>query len=144
MIILFPVFNHGTRLIMSDLVTSNFRPMSMDLHRVPTLKQLVSLDLISFQKYFPSAEIQVDYSSDTQLRAMICLNVLSLSLCPGGSTYCALASLVLMNRLNTLTSDQLEKIKRWCIFRQKSGFHGRPNKPVDTCYSFWVGASLKV
>ena len=63
----------------------------------------------------------------------------------GGSTYCALASLVLMNRLETsLTSDQLEKIKRWCIFRQKSGFHGRPNKPVDTCYSFWVGASLKV
>ncbi|CAB4016161.1 Geranylgeranyl transferase type-1 subunit beta [Paramuricea clavata] len=62
----------------------------------------------------------------------------------GGSTYCALASLVLMNRLESLTSDQLEKIKRWCIFRQKSGFHGRPNKPVDTCYSFWVGASLKL
>ena len=49
-----------------------------------------------------------------------------------------------MNRLETLTSDQLEKIKKWSIFRQKSGFHGRPNKPVDTCYSFWVGASLKV
>ena len=52
----------------------------------------------------------------------------------GGSTYCALASLVLMNRLETsLTYDELEKIKRWCIFRQKSGFHGRPNNPVDTC-----------
>ena len=49
-----------------------------------------------------------------------------------------------MNRLEALTSDQLEKIKKWSIFRQKSGFHGRPNKPVDTCYSFWVGASLKV
>ncbi|XP_046839184.1 geranylgeranyl transferase type-1 subunit beta-like isoform X2 [Xenia sp. Carnegie-2017] len=62
----------------------------------------------------------------------------------GGTTYCALASLVLMNRLDTtFTSYRLEKIKRWCIFRQKSGFHGRPNKPVDTCYSFWVGASLK-
>ena len=63
----------------------------------------------------------------------------------GGSSYCALAALVLMGRLETAFSpDQLEKIKRWCIFRQKSGFHGRPNKPVDTCYSFWVGASLKV
>ena len=28
--------------------------------------------------------------------------------------------------------------------RQQSGFQGRPNKPVDTCYSFWVGATLKV
>lgn len=64
---------------------------------------------------------------------------------PGGSTYCALASLVLMNRLETtFTADELEKIKRWCICRQKSGFNGRPNKPVDTCYSFWVGASLEV
>lgn len=63
----------------------------------------------------------------------------------GGSTYCALASLVLMNRLETtFTADELEKIKRWCICRQKSGFNGRPNKPVDTCYSFWVGASLEL
>ena len=28
--------------------------------------------------------------------------------------------------------------------RQQNGYHGRPNKPVDTCYSFWVGATLKV
>ncbi|XP_028411287.1 geranylgeranyl transferase type-1 subunit beta-like [Dendronephthya gigantea] len=63
----------------------------------------------------------------------------------GGSSYCALAALVLMGRLETAFSpDQLDKIKKWCIFRQKSGFHGRPNKPVDTCYSFWVGASLKL
>jgi geranylgeranyl transferase type-1 subunit beta len=25
-----------------------------------------------------------------------------------------------------------------------AGFHGRCNKPSDTCYSFWVGASLDV
>ena len=64
---------------------------------------------------------------------------------PGGSTFCALASLVLMNQLDSsLVADELEQIKRWCLFRQKSGFQGRPNKPVDTCYSFWVGASLEV
>ena len=63
----------------------------------------------------------------------------------GGSTFCALASLVLMNQLDSsLVADELEQIKRWCLFRQKSGFQGRPNKPVDTCYSFWVGASLQV
>ena len=31
---------------------------------------------------------------------------------------------------------------RRCLQRQQSGFNGRPNKPVDTCYSFWLGASL--
>lgn len=63
----------------------------------------------------------------------------------GGSTFCALASLVLMNQLNSsFEAKELEKIKRWCLVRQKSGFQGRPNKPVDTCYSFWVGASLEL
>lgn len=63
----------------------------------------------------------------------------------GGSTFCALASLALMNRLDSsFAAEELEKIKRWCLFRQKSGFQGRPNKPVDTCYSFWVGASLEL
>jgi hypothetical protein len=31
---------------------------------------------------------------------------------------------------------------RWLLLRQDTGFNGRPNKLVDTCYSFWVGASL--
>lgn len=61
----------------------------------------------------------------------------------GGSTFCALASLHLMGHLDTCFKPRdLEKLKRWCLVRQKSGFQGRPNKPVDTCYSFWVGASL--
>ena len=64
---------------------------------------------------------------------------------PGGSTFCAVASLVLMNRLEVaLMTRQIKRLKRWCIMRQESGFQGRPNKPVDTCYSFWVGATLKV
>ena len=28
--------------------------------------------------------------------------------------------------------------------KQDSGFQGRPNKDPDTCYSFWVGATLKL
>lgn len=39
---------------------------------------------------------------------------------------------------------QIEKLKRWCISRQESGFQGRPNKSVDTCYSFWIGGTLKL
>ena len=50
-----------------------------------------------------------------------------------------------MNRLkSSFEPQELEQIKKWCLFRQKSGFQGRPNKPVDTCYSFWLGASLEV
>jgi len=63
----------------------------------------------------------------------------------GGSTFCAIASLVLMKQLDSsFVAKELEQIKRWCLFRQKSGFQGRPNKPVDTCYSFWLGASLEL
>ena len=63
----------------------------------------------------------------------------------GGSTFCAIASLVLMNRLQgAFNEKQVKRLKRWCISRQQTGFQGRPNKPVDTCYSFWVGATLKV
>jgi len=63
----------------------------------------------------------------------------------GGSTFCALASLVLMGKLHEAFSPkELERIKRWCLQRQQSGFQGRPNKPVDTCYSFWIGASLDI
>lgn len=66
-------------------------------------------------------------------------------LCTGGWTYCAIASLRLMGRLEeALSQRELDRIRRWCIMRQQTGFHGRPNKPVDTCYSFWVGATLEV
>lgn len=63
----------------------------------------------------------------------------------GGSTFCAVAALFLMNRLKTSFSEKkLKQLQRWCVCRQQSGFQGRPNKPTDTCYSFWVGATLKV
>lgn len=62
----------------------------------------------------------------------------------GGSTFCAVASLHLMGTLNTLTTNQIERLKAWCLNRQTTGFNGRVNKPWDTCYSFWIGSTLKV
>ncbi|MGH0163438.1 UNVERIFIED_CONTAM: hypothetical protein FKN15_067516 [Acipenser sinensis] len=63
----------------------------------------------------------------------------------GGSTFCAIATLCLMGKLEEIfTEKELNRIRRWCIMRQQNGFHGRPNKPVDTCYSFWVGATLEL
>nr|XP_055025087.1 geranylgeranyl transferase type-1 subunit beta isoform X2 [Misgurnus anguillicaudatus] len=63
----------------------------------------------------------------------------------GGSTFCAIASLCLMGKLQEVFSErEMRRIRRWCILRQQNGFHGRPNKPVDTCYSFWVGATLEL
>lgn len=70
---------------------------------------------------------------------------LPISLSSGGSTFCAIASLCMMGKLQDVFSErELNRIRRWCILRQQNGFHGRPNKPVDTCYSFWVGATLEV
>lgn len=63
----------------------------------------------------------------------------------GGITYCAVAALFLMDRLHdAFDSKQLNGLKKWALMRQVCGFQGRPNKPVDTCYSFWVGATLKL
>lgn len=62
----------------------------------------------------------------------------------GGTTFCAIATLALTDRLDVLTITQKERLIRWLILRQIDGFQGRPSKPTDTCYSFWVGASLKL
>ena len=68
----------------------------------------------------------------------------------GGSTYCALAALRLMGREDDLTPRQHRDLVRWCTARLAAetassslpGFCGRPNKPADTCYTFWVGGAL--
>ena len=63
----------------------------------------------------------------------------------GGSTFCAVAALSLMGKLKEVFSPgERESLMKWCLLRQQTGFQGRPNKPTDTCYSFWVGATLKV
>ncbi|XP_024944464.1 geranylgeranyl transferase type-1 subunit beta [Cephus cinctus] len=63
----------------------------------------------------------------------------------GGSTFCAVASLFLMGELhNVLSKEQLNRLRHWCLMRQDGGFQGRPGKPADTCYSFWIGATLQL
>lgn len=46
--------------------------------------------------------------------------------------------------MNRLTEVPTDKILRWCIHRQVKGFQGRVNKPEDTCYAFWIGATLQL
>jgi len=60
----------------------------------------------------------------------------------GGSTYCSIAALLLMGFLDHLPHQ--DKLVRWLLERQITGFQGRVNKDPDTCYSFWIGASLKM
>lgn len=62
----------------------------------------------------------------------------------GGSTFCSIAALYLMNKLTILNDYQMERLQQWCLNRQTTGFNGRVNKPWDTCYSFWIGSSLKI
>ncbi|KAJ8932951.1 hypothetical protein NQ314_014330 [Rhamnusium bicolor] len=61
-----------------------------------------------------------------------------------GSTFCAVASLALSKNLHKLTKAQLHALRRWLLSRFDAGFNGRPNKPIDTCYSFWTGGALKI
>lgn len=46
-----------------------------------------------------------------------------------------------MNKLDQLPSRQL--LIKWLVDRQYIGFNGRPNKHMDTCYSFWVIGTLQ-
>lgn len=80
----------------------------------------------------------------------------------GGSTYCAIASLALMGRLDEIgfygltaedsvgynqhpkIDDNGKKLLNWLINKQVSGFCGRTNKYQDSCYSWWVGAALQI
>ncbi|OAY38642.1 geranylgeranyl transferase type-1 subunit beta [Manihot esculenta] len=72
----------------------------------------------------------------------------------GGGTYCAVASLRLMgfmedDLLSTSRASSiinLPLLLEWCLQRQAAdgGFQGRPNKPSDTCYAFWVGAVSRI
>lgn len=59
----------------------------------------------------------------------------------GGYTFCAVASLVILNALDKV---DVVAIMNWCSARQENeemGLNGRSNKLVDGCYSFWVGAT---
>ena len=63
----------------------------------------------------------------------------------GGSTFCGVASLVLMKRVDEVIDAEWRKeLIQWCISRQVGGMQGRPNKAEDTCYSFWIGGTLRL
>ena len=49
-----------------------------------------------------------------------------------------------MEKLDILSEKEIETLKLWCVNRQTNGFNGRVNKPTDSCYSFWIGSTLKV
>ena len=52
----------------------------------------------------------------------------------GGSTYCALASLALLGKMNDIPDRPL--LLHWLVSRQTAsgGIQGRIGKPADTCY----------
>ncbi|CAG9536281.1 unnamed protein product [Cercopithifilaria johnstoni] len=65
----------------------------------------------------------------------------------GGSTFCAIAALAMAGHLwdeSVLTHKQIEKLVKWALWKQNEGFHGRANKPDDSCYAFWIGGTLKI
>ena len=58
----------------------------------------------------------------------------------GGYSYCGIATLVLLKKLNEIDTNSFV---RWLVNRQmtkEGGFNGRTNKLVDSCYSFWQGS----
>lgn len=61
----------------------------------------------------------------------------------GGSTFCGVAALTLMGKQDQGIVNK-DKLIRWCLSRQTTGFAGRPNKDADACYCFWIGAALTV
>lgn len=63
----------------------------------------------------------------------------------GGSTFCAVASLVLMGQLNEVLNERWRSdLIYWCTSRQIKGMQGRPDKLEDTCYSYWIGGTLRL
>ncbi len=78
----------------------------------------------------------------------------------GGSTFCAIASLFLLGRLDEVLDDDVDddgnvggnvnvtswrqELIQWCVSRQIDGLQGRPNKLEDTCYSYWIGGTLRI
>ncbi|KAJ2559590.1 geranylgeranyl transferase type-1 subunit beta [Coemansia sp. RSA 1933] len=61
----------------------------------------------------------------------------------GGHLYCCVASLSLMGTLHAALPDATRTL-RWAMMHQNGGYQGRTNKAPDTCYSFWIGASVEM
>jgi len=62
----------------------------------------------------------------------------------GGYTFCGVAALALLCQLERL---DISRLMFWLAQRQVDrlgGFSGRTNKLIDSCYSFWVGATFNI
>lgn len=62
----------------------------------------------------------------------------------GGYSFCALGALRILQQAHLA---DLPSLSRWLVHRQMSlegGFQGRTNKLVDSCYSFWQGATFDI
>jgi protein farnesyltransferase subunit beta len=62
----------------------------------------------------------------------------------GGYVFCAIGVLKILGRLGEV---DLARVIRWLVHRQmefSGGFNGRPNKLVDSCYSWWIGAPCRI
>jgi protein farnesyltransferase subunit beta len=62
----------------------------------------------------------------------------------GGYTFCGTAALALLGAVDHLDTGRLLRWLASCQKRLEGGFHGRTNKLVDGCYSFWQGATFAV
>lgn len=51
-----------------------------------------------------------------------------------------------MGKLETVLNEQgwYDELIQWCVHRQIGGMQGRPNKAEDTCYSYWIGGTLRL
>ena len=63
-----------------------------------------------------------------------------------GGVYCAIASLSILGELdNVVDNTWKDNLVKWLVGRQlPSGLQGRIGKEADSCYSYWVGATLKL
>jgi protein farnesyltransferase subunit beta len=62
----------------------------------------------------------------------------------GGYLHCGVGIMKMLGRLDDLN---LNELMRWIALRQTAfsgGFCGRPNKLVDSCYSWWVGSAARM
>jgi len=60
----------------------------------------------------------------------------------GGYSYCGLAAVSIIGKADAL---DLHGFLHWAVHRQmniEGGFQGRTNKLVDSCYTFWQGATF--
>ncbi|CAG8817841.1 1718_t:CDS:10 [Gigaspora margarita] len=62
----------------------------------------------------------------------------------GGYAFCGLAAMEILGKTDLLDVPSLFRWASSLQMQLEGGFQGRPNKLVDGCYSFWVGALFPI